>query len=176
MSQIEAEIRQLYSAIRRGISDGTPATVLHIGAEQTAVATGIDSQPAALLVLAIGAQKTAADYFKHGPPTPGEMENAIIAVEDEIARARAVIAGGTPLFAADTILRDIALAAGIPDRPPLIMTREAVEVTFERLVSTISGRPASRAAIPASAAFATTLLILREFMHHLQFSSITVIT
>jgi len=49
-----------------------------------------------------------------------------------------------------------------------------LERTFNRLTAVSLGRPASREGIPAGVAFAATLLILRKFMHHLQFSSITV--
>lgn len=170
----EAEIRLRYSAIRSGVADGVPTTVLHIGAEQTAVASGGGVEPAATLVLAIGSRKTAADYFKHDPPTPGEMENAIMTVEDEVSRARQMTAAGSALFTADAAVREIAHVAGVADQPELILTREAMERTFERLAAVTLGRPASGEEIPAGAAFAATLLILREFMHHLQFSSITV--
>lgn len=171
---IETEIRLRYSAIRSGVPDGVPITVLHIGAEQTAVATGRSVEPDATLALAIGSRKTAADHFKHAPPTPGEVENAIMMVEDAIARARMIIAGGSTLFTTDTSIRQIALVAGVTDQPELNLARDAVERTFERLTAVTLGRPVSREGIPASAAFAATLLILREFMHHLDFLLITV--
>jgi hypothetical protein len=44
------------------------------------------------------------------------------------------------------------------------------------LASLVLGRPASSAGIPTNPAFAATLLILREFMHHLQFDSIRIDT
>jgi exopolyphosphatase/pppGpp-phosphohydrolase len=173
-ANIENEIRLRYSAIRSGVADGVPTTILHIGAEYSAAASGSGIEPAATLVLAIGSRITAADYFKHDPPAPGEMENAIVAVEDEVSRARQMIAGGSALFTTDAAVREIAHIAGVPDRPELILTRDAMEQTFERLAAVTLGRPASREGIPAGAAFAATLLILREFMHHLQFLSITV--
>ena len=49
-----------------------------------------------------------------------------------------------------------------------------MEQTFERLIALALGRPALREGIPTSAEFAATLLIMREFMHHMQFASITV--
>lgn len=52
---------------------------------------------------------------------------------------------------------------------------EAMERSFDRLTSVALGRPASHEGIPSSNAFTATLLILREFMHHLQFTSITVL-
>ena len=163
-----------YGAIRLGMPDGTPITVLHIGDQQTLVATGTAAEPDAVFKLPVGSGKTAAEYFHHEPPTPGEMENAIVAVEDAVASARTIISGGTRLFTTDEAIRKIALISGVPDRAELILTRDAMERTFERLTEVILGRPNSREDIPSGVAFASTLLILREFMHHMQFLSITV--
>ena len=54
----------------------------------------------------------------------------------------------------------------------MALSREAVEGTFERLAQAASGRPLSSCGIPADPEFAARLLILREFMHHLQFDEI----
>jgi exopolyphosphatase/pppGpp-phosphohydrolase len=170
----ETEIGRHYSAIRAGIADGMPITLLHIGAEQTLVASGSGTEPEAILTLAIGARKTAAEHFKHQPPTPGELENAILTVEDEVVRARSLSKDGSALFSTDAAIREIALLAGVPDRPELILGLEAMERIFGRLTTITLGRPAAQEGLPSSAAFAATLLILREFMHHLKFSSITV--
>ena len=97
-----------------------------------------------------------------------------MAVEDEVTRARTLLARGSSLFTADAAVREIALLAGAPDRPEWVLTLDAMERTFDRLAAVTLGRPASREGLPSSAAFAATLLILREFMHHLQFESITV--
>ena len=171
---IETDIRLLYAAIRRAAPGGLPITVLHIGADQTAVAAGSGTEPEAMLMLAIGARKTAADHFKHSPPTPGEVENAIMTVEDEVTRVRTLLAAGSRLFTTDAAIREIALLAGVPDQPEGVLALDAMERTFDRLAAVTLGRPASREGLPSSAAFAATLLILREFMHHLQFESITV--
>lgn len=171
---MENEIRLRYGSARAGVPASTPITVLHIGEEQTAVATGTRNQPDALLVLSIGSKKTAADFFRHTPPLPGELENAIMVVEDEVSRLRAITAADSMLLTADPVIREIALISGAPGQSALILAIEAMERTFEKLTAVTLGRPASSAGIPASPAFAATLLILREFMHHLQFASITV--
>ncbi|MDO8252268.1 MAG: alpha/beta hydrolase-fold protein [Rhodoferax sp.] len=156
------------------LGDQTPITLLHIGADLTTIATANGAERGAPLTLALGSQKTAADFFKHSPPTPLEMENAIMAVEDEVSRARTWLADGSALHSTDPAVREIALMAGVPDQPELTLSIDAVEQTFERLAAVTLGRPASNDGIPANTAFAATLLILREFMHHLQFSAITV--
>jgi exopolyphosphatase/pppGpp-phosphohydrolase len=166
-------VREQYSVLRSGVPDHVPVAVLHIGAEQTAVVAGSGSRPE-MLMLEIGSRKTAADFFRHEPPTPGEMENAIAAVEDEVTRARAMIPPGSMLFTTDAAIREITLVAGVADGPELRLSIAAMEQTFERLAAIALRRPAGWEGIPAGHAFAATLLILREFMHHLQFPSITV--
>ena len=169
---MESKILEQYGAIRLGMPDGTPITVLHIGEQQTAVAAGTDAEPNAIFKLSIGSQKTAAEYFQHNPPTPGEIENAIVVVEDAVART--IISGSTMLFTMDDAIRKIALISGVSDRPELILTRDAMERTFERFTEVILGRLGSREEIPVDVKFAANLLILREFMHHLQFLAINI--
>ena len=169
---VTADFRRRYTAIRASVPDGTLVTVLHIGAEQTLVASGSGTEPEAILTLAMGTHNTAADHFKHHPPTPGELENAILAVEDELIRARSVSQDGSALLSTDAAIREIALLAGVPDRPELILGLEAMERIFGRLAAVTLGRPAAQESLPSSTAFAATLLILREFMHHLKFASI----
>ena len=171
---MENDIQVQYTAIRLGVSTGLPITVLHIGEDQTAIAFGTDVEPEAVLVLSIGSNMTAIDFFKHTPPTPGEMETAIMGVEDEVTRARKLLTGHPTLFTRDVSIRELALIAGVSDQSEMILSLEAVERTFDLLASLVLGRPASSAGIPTNPAFAATLLILREFMHHLQFESIRI--
>jgi exopolyphosphatase/pppGpp-phosphohydrolase len=168
----EAGIRRHYASIRTGAPNGTPVTVLHISAEETAVAMGNADEPRAVLSLAIGSQKTAADYFRHHPPTPAEVENAILAVEDEVMRARIMRSEDSALYTTDNAIREIAVLAGASN----ILSLDALERLFQRWVAVTNGSPASQQGIPDSSAFGATLLIVREFMHHLKFASITLRT
>lgn len=165
----EPSIHQHYASIRMGVPNGTPITVLNISAEETNVALGNASEPKIVLSLAIGSQKTTAAYFKHHPPTPAEVENAILAVEDEVMRARSIRTEDAALYTIDRAIREIAILAGASTTLDL----EAVERIFQRWIAVINGSPASQPGIPNDAAFGATLLILREFMHHLKFASIT---
>ena len=173
-SGFESTIRMDYSSVRSGLSDDRPITVFHIGTEQTFVASGKGREPETIMALAIGALKTSTDFFKHNPPSPLELENAIMTVEDEIARARAIVDDGSTLFTRDVEIREITRIAGLPDQPELTLLVETMERTFDRLAAVSLGRPAAHEGLPGSTAFAATLLILREFMHHMKFSSITV--
>lgn len=169
---LESELRRRYSAVRYDVPKGAPVTLLHIGTEQTVLVTGSNLEPEALLTLGIGSRKTANEYFKHVPPTAAEIENAIAAVENEVVRAGLV--DGSALVTTDATIREIALLSGVAAGAELGLGLEAMERTFERLAAVTLGRPASREELPTGAAFAATLLILREVMHHLRFSSITV--
>ena len=172
--EMETEIHQRYRSIRRGLLQGTPITVLHIGEQETAIASGAGAEPETVLLLAIGSHRTSARFFMHTPPTPGEIENAIMQVEDEVTRAREMIAGHSTLLTLDTSIREIAHIASGRDISTLQLSIDAVEQVFSLLASYSLGRPVSGSDISGNPAFAATLLILREFMHHLRFSSITV--
>lgn len=111
--------------------------------------------------LAFGFQRTAREYFKHQPPSALEIEEAIAAIEDEIARAKPPC--GMRLVTRDPAVREIALAAGVPPGPAMVVARDAVEHAFERSLR----RPPDN---PRMAA----LLILRELMHHLDIASVEV--
>lgn len=171
---MDNDIQVQYKATRLGISTGMPIALLHIGKEQTDIAFGADAEPEDVLVLSIGSNRTAVDFFKHTPPTPGEMETAIMVVEDEVTRAGKILTGHPTLFTKDASIRELALIAGVYDQPEMTLSIEAVERTFDLLASLVLGRPASSAGIPTNPTFAATLLILREFMHHLKFESICI--
>jgi exopolyphosphatase/pppGpp-phosphohydrolase len=171
---MQAAIHRQYRTIRLALPAGTPVTVLHIGEQETAVVTGAGAEPEKCLLLAMGSRKTAADFFLHMPPSPGEIENAIMRVEDEITRVREMIAGYSMLVTMDASIREIALITGIQAGPAMQLPVDGVEQTFSLLAGYLLGRPASIAGIPGDPAFAATLLILREFMHHLKFASVNV--
>lgn len=169
---MEADILQQYRTIRLSLAEGRPVAVLHIGAQQTALATGTGAEAGKVMQLAIGSRRTAAEFFRHTPPTPGEIENAIQQVEDEVTRAKEMVADHPLLVTTDASIREIARIAGVgtEQRMPV----DGVEQVFSLLAGYSLGRPAASAGIPGSPEFAATLLILREFMHHLGCASIDV--
>lgn len=155
------------------LSIATPLTFLHIGAEQTTVLTGPAVPPDSALTLAVGDEKTVAAFFRHLPPTPDEMEIAIMTVEDEIMRIRHQIDTQRALCLCDSGMVALAEASGIaPDAQGWHISQEDIELLFKRFEQVMLGRPASWEAIPLDNAFSARLLILREFMHHLGFLSV----
>ena len=128
-------------------------TRLQIGAEVTTLGAA---------TLTIGWRTLARAYFKSDPPSPLDLENAIAAIEDEIARAGRAAMPSSAVAATDETIREIASACGAD----AVLHTEAVERAFTRL--------AGRAGVPGSPRVAATLVILRELMHHLQIDSIRV--
>jgi len=173
-SDQETDIRNRYRALRAHVTPGDAITVLHIGPGHTAVATGRDMEAADALVLNIGAEKTAREFFRRSPPTPLEMENAIATVEDEVTRVLPLQETSATLWCTDAVVRRIAVLAGVTPGARMSLSLEAMEQTFERLAAVAEGRRIMDESLPDSTGFAAALLILREFMHHLRFAAITV--
>jgi len=172
---VEVDLRGRYAAVRAGAAEGEPITLLHIGADFTLLARGRGAEPEAMVALAAGSRITAATHFRRRPPTARETEDAIAAIEDEVARALPVLAtGGSSLVTTDATVRTIASLAGIPDQPSLSLPLDAMERVFARLAAVTLGRPVAREGIPDDPAFAATLLILRECMHHLKFPAVVI--
>lgn len=161
-----------YATIRSMLAGAGQITVLHIGAEETTVAVGDGPTPAAMRHLAMGSMRTARGYFKNSPPGRLEFEIAIEPVEDEITTVRGMLPPASTLYSTDVELRNIALLAGVPESDEMWLDLEAMERVFSRLAAVIQGKPAAHEGIPDDNAFVATLLILREFMHHLQFPTI----
>ncbi|MGH8042381.1 MAG: hypothetical protein ACREPN_10095 [Rudaea sp.] len=169
----ESEAVRRYGLVRAGIADGVAVTFLDLDAEEIRVVAGGHSDPAVSLAMSIGYGQVARTCFRHAPPTPGEIETAIAVVEDELMKYRFAIPRNSALFATNNMLNRIAQAAG--DEGNEILGVELVEATFERLAAIVLGRPAAQDAIPTDAGFAAALTILREFMHHFGFESVTIL-
>lgn len=145
--------------------------MLHIGAQQTVILTGTSADHQGL-PLAMGSVRTAEDCFSHSPPSPGELEAAIMVVEDELSRVPAIAATQAIVVAPAAFIDAIGRSAGLADRAVRVLSLDQVERLFDLLAALSMGRPAASAGIPADPEFAATLLILRESMHHLKFESV----
>jgi len=179
---IPENIQQLaldsYLVARQNIPENVPVTVLHIDEEYSCIVQGVSSvKPDNMWVFDIGTEQTARDYFKHNPPTPGEVEDAIQVVEDDVMPLHKLLVSNSNLFTLDESIREIAVLAMFKEYVPgMILARTDMERTFNRLAAIISGRPASQDILPTDNTFASTILILREVMHHLGFPDITLLS
>lgn len=157
-------------AVQAVAAPGQPVTVLHLGPERTVVV----APEGTVLALALGTHRTARAFFRRDVPTPLELENAIASVEDEVYRAHQryvplAQAGSAAWWSTDAHLVALAELAGVPRAPTMQLTLDAMERLFQRLAFVSEGRPAASEGLPEQVEFATTLLLLRELMHHMPF-------
>lgn len=128
------------------------------------------SQGGTTIIARLSPERITRQYFRHSPPTPAELEYAIQDVEDSLHPAYGHINGGSlgaPVDALHDLAAFLALPAGTQTLP-----RDDIEAGFSRLAALSEGRPLSLDPLPPDTHFAATLLILRELMHHLDFSDL----
>lgn len=166
--------REAYPRARACLPDGCIA-VLHLGDRQTALAIGGGPGPEKLLSAGIGVGAIEARYFRGAVPRDADIELAIAEVEDAVMPLLRDIPSGCRLLTADRHVRDLAAYADTTDAESEELGIDAVEQLFNRWVARVLGRPASQDPLPMSGAFAATLLMLREVLHHLRFQSIRII-
>ena len=171
-----------YQQAQRQAPLGTWSCGLHLGADQVTWAAGADApDPAVRLCLPLGGARTARQFFRGAIPAPLELENAIAAVEDEVHIAHRQLQGLLPQgqvwapWSGDATLHGLATLAGVPPGPQRLLTLDAMERLFNRLAAVSEGRPAAHEGLPDDPAFAGTLLVLRELMHHLPFASLVLV-
>lgn len=164
----------LWQAALAAAAGGT-VVVLQVGDETTYVAAGTGPEPAVQFTLALGARRTGTGEFKHDPPTAAEMELAIMTVEDEVMPLARDLPSGAALYTADAGIRQIAHIAGMTDAPQMLLQLDDVERVYNLLAAVSLGRPASISGVRTDPAFAATLTLLREFMHHLGFAAVVIL-
>ncbi|WP_372527630.1 hypothetical protein [Piscinibacter sp.] len=128
--------------------------------------------PAVVLLMAglgIGALHIARTYFHRDPPTSLEIEQSIDAVEGEVMRLGHQLDPQTALVSIDDGLQAWAAIACAT------MALEVVEQLFQRLASASLGHPGTLEGLPVGLEAAATLLILREIMYHLGWTSTAVL-
>lgn len=172
IAQVESDPGLSYATLWHRFPGTRRRLVMTITDEHLALALGDQAEPERVVMLPLGSGRLAADYFRHLPPTPLALENAIVCVEDEIAKGRALLGSDAELMTSDPVLRELARCAGIGGNQTAVMHRETVEALFSRLASVAEGQPLAYAGLPLDAGFMASLLMLREFMHHLGFDEI----
>jgi tRNA U34 5-methylaminomethyl-2-thiouridine-forming methyltransferase MnmC len=145
------------------------ATVLQLDARQTRLRA--DPHAPDVLALALGRDDVAAIF--HSPLTAADIERAIERVEDAIGHPKVEIARALKVRGDET-LRRLAEAAGLTGGPDLSLTTEAVEALFTRLARQAAGAVPVADRLPEDARFAATLVLLRELMHHLRVSTLSI--
>ena len=121
----------------------------------------------------LGVDALVRQSFRHEPPRPIELEHAIDVTEEVVMPLATQFAGGSALTLQGLGAFFITDGLKINDAAQKTLTLDEVEALFNRLVSVSQGRPASQETLPTDARFFAVILILREFMHHLQFVQVT---
>ncbi|MDX7901438.1 hypothetical protein [Aeromonas media] len=142
--------------------------LLSLGETQSRVQiTGADGT-SQTFSLALGLAALAPGPFRRDPPSALELEQAIMVVEDMLMPLAARIPPHPVLH----------LQSPVPLAEPLgsrVQSRENIERLFGQLVAMVEGDPLASAQLPKDRRFAAALLILREWMHHLDAGSVVLV-
>ncbi|MFM4825381.1 hypothetical protein ACEUDJ_09475 [Aeromonas bivalvium] len=174
--------------------------LLSLGNTQSRVTLTAADGTSQTFALAFGLDALTPGPFRRDPPTPLELEQAILVAEDtpsalELEQSILVAEDlPTPLELEQAIMvvEDVLmpLAARIPPHPVLrlqspvplaealgsrVQSRENIERLFGQLVAMVEGDPLASAQLPKDRRFAAALLILREWMHHLDAGSVALV-
>lgn len=139
------------------------ATEIRIDDHRTTLSHGAAPE----VVVAVGALGLAEGLFRHDRPTPDQIEQAIDRVEDALAATGLKHAVRGDLLTRDPQLHAMLGLRAEGDR----VTRDEVELRFQRLASASLGHRGTGDDLPAGPA-AAALLILRECMHHLGYEGL----
>lgn len=126
-------------------------------------------------MLDIGTQALGDGPFRHEPPTPLELENAIEHVENAVMPLLRQMQPGSQLVTADAPARELHRLVHEREARGALLLIDDIEQVFNQLVAVSQGRPAASAGLALRAEFAAYVLILRETMHHLGFASLTLL-
>ena len=166
------EVLDDYAKARVAAQPGGLVTVLYIGSEYCWVAHGNDRDASLLVRLELGAGRIAHERFKQDPPSLAELEEAIEVIEDQVMPLAKLLAAGSELFTSNESIASMLRTAEDEPKAAAAFSLVAVESIFDDLVAISSGRPRILESLPSDNATMATVLILREFLHHLQFERI----
>ncbi|MFQ2245472.1 hypothetical protein [Aeromonas enteropelogenes] len=146
----------------------TDSLLLEIGEKSSLVRLDLWDATLSPISLTFGIRAIQPEPFRHAPPTPLELERAIMVVEDELMRIAPRIPSGVPLA-----------VRSLPSLAPVLgahqLSREHIELIFGQLAAMVEGDPLAASQLPRDDDFAATLLIIREWLHHLASDSVILI-
>ncbi|WP_439842757.1 hypothetical protein [Aeromonas taiwanensis] len=149
-------------------AQGHDTVLLSLGDTQSQVQiTGEDGASQAF-ALALGLDAVTPGPYRRDPPTPLELEQAIMVVEDVLMPLAARIPPHPVLH----LQSPVPLAEVLGGR---VQSREIVERLFGQLAAMMEGDPLASAQLPRERRVAAALLILREWMHHLDAGSVALV-
>ena len=153
---------------------GGDITALEFGDTVSTVALGGQSAPTRVLRLPLGPGALARRYWRSASPGEAAIEAAIAEAEERIMPLRPLVAADSLCVSRDPRIAWIADVLGLPREPWVDLRTDTVEDGFNRRIAIALGRPATQDSLPTAAEFAASLLVLREWLHHLGFAGIRV--
>lgn len=150
-------------------------TRLSVGERETRIETEPAQGAGQAWVLPMGTQAVDGGRpLRHEPPTALEIERAIEQVEDLVMPLLRPLPPGTPLHTRDAAARVLlGLARAHRSGDANALSLDDVEQVFNDLAALSQGRPLASSAWPSHPGLAAYLVILREVLHHLRFTAIT---
>jgi hypothetical protein len=128
------------------------------------------------LIVSLGIRKISEVMFPLSGLSEFTIENSIAIVEDALMSLHNKIPHSVRLVTDKRIFVELSKWAGMINfREAGDLSIDKVEHLFNRLVGLVQGRPRSQDQLPMTPNFSSALLLLREFMHHLNFDSITIL-
>lgn len=121
------------------------------------------------IIINIGFQKIAKNYFKRSIPSESEVEYAINYIEDELMRFKELINNGEVLFSNNEIIMDI-FSSQNSDKNEY--SRQTIENLFTKYANLSMNNLNISTNLDITHEKYAILLILREIMHHLDFEKI----
>lgn len=156
-------IHGLYRKMKRGVvmtERQAPRFSLILGEQASRLEIVQQDDARDTYQLAFGLEAMTPGPFRRDPPSALELEQAIMVVEDVLMPLAARI----PPHETVVLHSPYPLAGELGSQE---LSRESVEQLFGQFAAMVEGDPLAAANLPKARHFAATLLILREWMHHL---------
>ncbi|MDU1145088.1 hypothetical protein [Aeromonas rivipollensis] len=147
---------------------GSSTLLLSLGDRESRVRLTGEDGVSREFVLALGLDAMTPGPFSRDPPTSLELEQAIMVVEDVLMPLAARI----PPHPLVQLHSPVPLAEALGSR---VQSRESIERLFGQLVAMVEGDPLASAQLPRDRRVTAALLILREWMHHLNAGSVALV-
>lgn len=172
-------LQHLRNQLGAAVHPAQAIALLEVGASGCAllISEGMHGHPTPVVHhMPLGLGLLTQRTFKKAMPTEAQLEAGIMVVEDAVMPLQRLIPPSAVLASGNPLLLGIArLAVGqrAPEAMPTLVSRDAIEALFSRLVAQASrGWGRADPELPSAPNGAAALLILREALHHWQFNQL----
>lgn len=173
---IDAAMQTAYAAARGVVPVPAPIVIVAIHDDDIVMAIGHQAIVDSLSSHPLGLAHQAARWVHQGLISEAAIEQAIADIEEVVMPLRSALPPSAQLFSADADFLTLARFAGMPvDARTWFLSIDVLEQLFNRWIARTQGRPASQDGLPVTARFGVALLVLREWLHHLGFSGVTLV-